>query len=151
MERARRSQCVLAAAHLLPRRHRPPAHGTKKLGLILDSSHEAEAIGSAKAGELVSYAREILRTLGELPSDRTTILTDNKANLLVATNSASAQRSRHFLRRYYALRQRMARGECRLVKVDDANMPADFMTKWLGGPKFRHVARVRHQLRRVVT
>ena len=62
---------------------------------------------------------------------------DNKANLLVATNSASAQRSRHFLRRYYALRQRMARGECRLVKVDDANMPADFMTKWLGGPKFR--------------
>ena len=85
----------------------------------------------------MSYAREILRTLGELPSDRTTILTDNKANLLVATNSASAQRSRHFLRRYYALRQRMARGECRLVKVDDANMPADFMTKWLGGPKFR--------------
>ena len=55
----------------------------------------------------------------------------------MATNSASAQRSRHFLRRYYALRQRMARGECRLVKVDDANMPADFMTKWLGGPKFR--------------
>ena len=41
------------------------------------------------------------------------------------------------MRRYFALRQRMARGECRLVKVDDANMPADFMTKWLGGPKFR--------------
>ena len=31
----------------------------------------------------------------------------------------------------------MASGECRLVKVDDANMPADFMTKWLSGPKFR--------------
>ena len=86
---------------------------------------------------MVTYAREILRALGVLPEQPTLILTDNQANLLVAANAASAQRSRHFLRRYFALRQRIAAGECRVVKIDDANMPADFLTKWLSGPKFR--------------
>ena len=94
--------------------------------IALDSSMEAEAIGSSKAGENVTYAREILRALGIPASSPTTILTDNKANLLVATDSASASRSRRFLRRYWALQQRMASGEVHLAKIDDENMPADW-------------------------
>ena len=35
-------------------------HSVKKIGLVVDSSHESEAIASAKAGELVAYAREVL-------------------------------------------------------------------------------------------
>ena len=31
----------------------------------------------------------------------------------------------------------MARGEVNLVKVADADMPADFLTKWLASPKVR--------------
>ena len=85
----------------------------------------------------MSYAREVLRAMGIPATAPTVILTDNKANLLVATDSASASRSRHFLRRYFALQQRMARGEVTLAKVDDANMPADFLTKWLASPKVR--------------
>ena len=62
-------------------------------------------------------------------------MTDNKANLQVAKDMSSATRSRHFLRRYWALQQRMQHGEVRLVKVPDPDMPADFLTKWIPSAK----------------
>ena len=70
-------------------------HSVKKIGLVVDSSHESEAIASAKAGELVAYAREVLVALGAPPTGPTVILSDNKANVLVANNAKSASRSRH--------------------------------------------------------
>lgn len=121
--------------------HGAVAHGTKKIGMILDSSMEAEAIGSSKAGETVTYAREILRALGVPCQHPTVVMTDNKANLQVARDLSSASRSRHFLRRYWALQQRMHRGEVRLVKIDDPNMPADFLTKWLQSAKLARSVR----------
>ena len=80
-------------------------HLTKKIGLLLDSSMESEAVASAKAGESVTYLREVLRALGDLPDGPTPILTDNQANLMVAKDAASASRARHFLRRYTVLHQ----------------------------------------------
>ena len=62
-------------------------HSVKKIGLVVDSSHESEAIASAKAGELVAYAREVLVALGAPPTGPTVILSDNKANVLVANNA----------------------------------------------------------------
>ena len=111
------------------------AHMTKKIGLILDSSMEAEGVASSKAGEVDTYAREILRALGVPAQQPTIIMTDNKANLQVANNSSAATRSRHFLRRYWALQQRISRGDVKLVKADDAWMPADYLTKWVGRAK----------------
>jgi hypothetical protein len=110
-------------------------HCTKKIGLILDSSMEAEAVGTSKAGEASTYAREILRAIGEPTDEPTLIHTDNDANMKVANDAASAARSKHFLRRYWALQQRMARGEVRVVKVGDPEMSADFLTKWLPSKK----------------
>ena len=51
--------------------------------------------------------------------------------------SRSASRSKHFLRRYITLQQRIASNELVVVKVDDANMPSDFLTKWLPTAKLR--------------
>ena len=112
-------------------------HQTKKIGLLLDSSHEAEAVASAKAGEYVSYAREVLRALGVMPAGPTPILTDNLANCLVARDATSAARARHFLRRYTVLQQRIRSAEVQVFKIDDPNMPADFLTKWLPAGKLR--------------
>ena len=112
-------------------------HSVKKIGLVVDSSHESEAIASAKAGELVAYAREVLVALGAPPTGPTVILSDNKANVLVANNAKSASRSRHFLRRYHTLQRRMADGECRVVKITDDLMPADFLTKWVPKEKLK--------------
>ena len=72
-----------------------------------------------------------------MPQRPTIIMTDNMANMLVAADARSAARSKHFLTRYITLQQRIASDEVIVVKVDDANMPSDFLTKWLASPKLR--------------
>ena len=94
-------------------------HTTKLAGLILDSSMEQEAHASSRGGEANAYAREIMRAHG-LPLARPTeILTDNLASEQVASGKAYSSRSRHFLRRYFALMQRIERGEAVMAKVSD--------------------------------
>ena len=127
-------------------------HMTKKIQLIVASTHEAEAVGTCKAAEEVAYARVVLRALDDKPRQPTVILTDNLANMLVAADSRSAARSKHFLTRYVTLQQRMATDEVTVVKVDDANMPSDFLTKWLASPKLRRsVAYATNSRARVVS
>ena len=55
----------------------------------------------------------------------------------VARDATSAARAHHFLRRYTVLQQRMQTGEVSVFKIDDPNMPADFLTKWLPAAKLR--------------
>ena len=110
-------------------------HQTKKISLIVDSTMEAEAIASAKCAESISYAREILRALGELRDQPTLITTDNLANFKVASGAANPTRSRHFLRRYNKLKERIAEGEVQMVFVNDEQQPADFLTKFLRAAK----------------
>ena len=104
-------------------------HQTKKISLIVDSSMESEAIGSSKAGEAVSFAREILRALGVPPQGSTLITTDNLSNQRVATGAGAPSRSLHFLRRYGVLKQRIRSGEVNVQHIPDEQMPADFLTK----------------------
>ena len=92
---------------------------------------ESEAIASSKGGEQIAYAREILRAFGTPPSGPTLLGTDNLANHRVATGVGCPSRSKHFLRRYFALRQRMESGEVVLKHTRDEEQPADFMTKWI--------------------
>ena len=112
-------------------------HVTKKLGLIVDSTMEAEAMASSRGGEIIDMAREIEHVLGHPPAGPTPLLTDNRANKLVASGEGNAQRSKHFLRRYYTLKQRVARREVAMVFVGDADMPADFLTKFVGKEKIK--------------
>ena len=74
-----------------------------------------------------------------LPLDtRPTLLgTDNLANFKVATGVGCPTRSRHFLRRYFVLKRRIASGDVTMLHVPDAQMPADCLTKWLGADKVR--------------
>jgi hypothetical protein len=106
-------------------------HQTKKIGLIVDSSMETEAIASGRGGEAISHAREILRGLGVARDGPTLLTTDNLANQRVGAGLGGPTRSRHFLRRYFALKQRLQRGEVTLRYTPDASMPADFLTKWI--------------------
>ena len=110
-------------------------HQSKKISLIVDSSMESEAIGSSKAGEAVAYAREILRALGVPVNGPTLITTDNLSNYKVGSGVGCPTRSKHFLRRYFALKQRIRAGDVSLQHVPDENMPADFLTKWIPKPK----------------
>lgn len=110
-------------------------HQTKKISLIVDSSMEAEAVASGRAAEHVAYAREVLRALGTPIDGPTLVGTDNLANMRVGSLAGCPSRSRHFLRRYHVLLQRVAAGEVILRHVPSAQMAADFLTKWLPKPK----------------
>jgi len=111
------------------------AHLVKKMHLIVDSSMESEAVATGKCGELVTYAREILRALGVPPQGPTFIGSDNKANALIAAGIAIPSRSRHCLRRYLTFLQRLRRGEVDVGHVPDAENPSDFLTKWVSREK----------------
>ena len=74
-------------------------HTVRLLHLVVASSHEAEAVASGKAGELVSYAREYLRAAGRLEGP-TFVGSDNKANALVASAVGNPSRIKHAMRRY---------------------------------------------------
>ena len=106
-------------------------HQTKRIATICDSSQRSESIPTSKGGEVACYAREILRALGNPPDGPTLLASDNRANMLVARDSGSAARSRHFLRQYYTLRQLQARGTTDIQHVPDVENPSDFLTKWL--------------------
>ena len=82
-----------------------------------------------------AYAREILRAIGTPPVAPTLIGTDNRANQLVGSGAACPSRSKHFLRRYHSLLRRVQEGECVIKHVPDADMPADFLTKWIDNKK----------------
>ena len=123
-------------------------HVTKKLGLVVDSSMEAEGIATSKIAEQISYVREILRAFGVPQQGPTFIGTDNTANQRVASGAAVPSRSKHFLRRYHVLLQRVRSQEITIGHVPDRAMPADFLTKWIGASKLNvsveHVTNSRH-------
>ena len=110
-------------------------HTTKKISVTVDSSMETEAIGSSKAAEAVTYAREILRAFGTPAVSATLIGTDNLANRAVGSGASTPSRSKHFLRRYHTLIARIKEGDVTLKHVPDEHMPADFLTKWVSQSK----------------
>ena len=89
------------------------------------------AVATGKAGEAVSYAREILRGMGIPPAGPTFVGTDNKANALIASRRSLPTRLRHWRRRYLVFLERVKAGECEIGHVYDEENPADFMTKFV--------------------
>ena len=111
------------------------AHPVKKMHLILDSSMESEAVATGKCGEIVSYARDILRAIGVPQQGPTFIGTDNKANGLIASGRSLPSRARHAMRRYTTFLARLARGEVQVGHVKDEHNPSDFLTKFVNKAK----------------
>ena len=116
-------------------------HQTKKIAILVDSSMETECIASSKAAEIIAYVREILRAFGTPPLGPTLLTTDNLSNQGVASGASCPSRSKHFLRRYHALQQRIRAGECTIRHINDAQMPADALTKWVSADKLKRTMR----------
>ena len=111
------------------------AHVSKRMHLIVDSSMESEAVATGKAGEIIGYAREILRAIGHAPMTPTFVGTDNAANALIASGRAIPSRSRHCLRRYLTFLQRVKQGAVQIGHVRDTENPSDFLTKFVSKEK----------------
>ena len=74
--------------------------------------------------------------LGVPPNGPTLLLTDSRSNNLVANNAGSSARSRHYLRMYRRLQQRIASDDIVVKYVPDRDMPADVLTKYVDKGKF---------------
>ena len=80
-------------------------HKAQRIAVECGSSHEAEALASFKLLDVMLSARNILTALGTPPNGPTFLATDNKAHMLVANNSGSSVRSRHFLKKYTIMQE----------------------------------------------
>ena len=106
-------------------------HLSKKIGLAVASTHEAESVATVKASEHAIYARIVLAALGVPCEGPTLLLTDNLSNQRVCQNAQSAARSRYFLIRLACLHQRVSDGELCIVHIPDPQNPSDFLTKFI--------------------
>jgi hypothetical protein len=110
-------------------------HQTKKIGVAVGSTHDAENVASVKASEHAIYGRIVLKALGVPQTKATRILTDNLSNQRVAQNANSAASSRFFLIRSTCLHQRITDGELTVLHVPDPQNPSDFLTKFIEAKK----------------
>ena len=106
-------------------------HKTKKIGIAVGSTHDAENVATVKASEDAIYARIILRALGVPAIGATTIITDNLSNKRVALNAHAASSSRYYLIRSVCLHQRVADGDLTVVHTPDPENPSDYLTKFI--------------------
>ena len=124
-------------AYLIMRSGGAVAHGRRNVDAVCDASFDSESIASTKVTHKALYCQAIEQAIGALPVRPTIVGTDSASNLAVARRQGAAANSRHSLRRYHALIQRMADGDIFLAKVATAEMPCDFMTKFVGKEKLR--------------
>ena len=110
-------------------------HQTKKIGVAVGSTHDAENVATVKASEHAIYGRIVLHALGVPQTSATRLLTDNLSNQRVAQNASAAVNSRYFLIRSTCLHQRITDGELTVLHVPDPQNPSDFLTKFIDNKK----------------
>ena len=109
---------------------------TKRVGVESESSMHTEGIASVRASDRIIYARDVLCVLGVPAVRPTVLLTDSKAGMLVMNNAGSSARSRHFLRMYRIIQQRIQCEQITVKHVPDSENAADVLTKWVDKTKF---------------
>jgi hypothetical protein len=100
------------------------------------SSTGTEGSASQKCLEDVMSTQAISTALGCPIVGPTFMGTDNKANLLIATETGTASRSKHALRRYLVLQQAIRDGHVTMGHIPDEENPSDFLTKFINAKKF---------------
>ena len=116
-------------------------HKVNRIAVECGSSQQGEAYASFKVADAAVTARQVLVALGVPPRGPTFIGSDNKAHVQVGNSCGSSVRSRHFLKAYRIMHDRMRDHELSLGHVKDTENPADFLTKWIGADKFHKSVR----------
>ena len=116
-------------------------HKVNRIAVECGSSQQGEAYASFKVADAATTARVILTALGVPPRGPTFIGSDNMAHVQVGNSCGSSVRSRHFLKAYRIMQDRMRSDELSLGHVKDSENPADFLTKWINADKFHKSVR----------
>ena len=110
-------------------------HSTHKVGAVVTCSMQAEAYANTRAGDLVIYARQILRGFGVPSLVPTFVGTDSLSHEQVLNKMMNSGRSKPFIKQYIIQQQRLASGDITVGHVPDVHMPSDFLTKWINKKK----------------
>ena len=111
-------------------------HGVKSVQVICESSYATEGVATQHLAQKLEYAQQIEQVFGSLSVRPTVIGTDSSSNLAVGSSKgAASSRSKHTLRRWVAVMKRMEAKQIYLAKVNTDDMPADFLTKFVGKVK----------------
>ncbi|KAJ0514307.1 putative RNA-directed DNA polymerase [Helianthus annuus] len=104
---------------------------SKKQNTVSRSSAEAEFRAMNVAGCEIIYILKILEDLKLKPSLPVKMFSDNSAAIQIAANPVFHDRTKHFEIDLYFLREKVAAGVFKIIKIGTEHQPADLFTKGL--------------------
>ena len=115
---------------------------SKKQSTIAMSATEAEYIAASEAAMEAVWIRKFVSGLGVMPSIELPIdmYCDNSAAIIFANEPGVMRGTRHFLRKYHFVREKVDEGEINLLKVHTDDNLADPFTKALAKEKLNELA-----------
>ena len=106
------------------------------------SSTESEYYGIVKAGKLLKWMQNVLGELGLPMTVAAPVHCDNQGAIALVNGSAFSRRSKHMDIAYHVARQWVEEGLMKVHYMPTEDMPADFLTKNLPGPRFKQLRSV---------
>ena len=107
----------------------------------MPADSQGEAYANIRCADIIVYARQVDTSLGTPPKRPTFLGCDSLSHIQILNKLGSANRSKPFLKQYVVQMQRVHDELITVGKVNDANMPSDFLTKWISGRKLRQSIR----------
>ncbi|GJR83506.1 putative RNA-directed DNA polymerase [Tanacetum coccineum] len=105
---------------------------SKKQATLSKSSAEAEYRAMTFATCEVMWVLKILKDLGQSDLTPVALFCDNKSVIQIATNPLMHEKTKHFDIDVHLVREKVASGLIKTVKVDSKDQIADVLTKALG-------------------
>ena len=101
----------------------------------MTSSHHAEGKATLAGSDVLLRARQMRICFGCPVQGPSMIGTDCLSNFQIAMGLAAPGRIKHILRQWQIVQERVKAADIQLLRIGDADMPADFLTKWLSKKK----------------
>ena len=113
-----------------------------KLKSVTRSSSETELIALEDSVTFVIWTRELLREIGQLEKEPTTIFQDNKSTIILAMQGGNFKRTKHLLCKESYVREKLNNNEITLRYLPTINMLADYLTKPVPRQVLNHLTKL---------
>jgi transposase InsO family protein len=112
---------------------------SRKQRTVADSSCYAEYIALHEAAHETAFLRQLLAGLHLLPSQSTPVYCDNNAASILTEDHVWHPRVKHVRVKFHYVREQVADGDIRVMRVSSADNTADILTKPLGRVDFQRL------------